>query len=201
MKARDNPFATDRVHAMRYVCCGEPWSALLARLRQLRYRAAIVGPHGAGKTTLLEELQAELAARGFRIKPLRLTCERPSFDPAFLDRFFHLLTPADVVTLDGAEQLTRWAWTSFRRHAACASGLIITSHRSGLLPTLTECHTSAPLLGGLIDRLLTDAMPGAIPLSGVSGDLPSAEDLFARHKGNLRAALRELYDRCAERHE
>lgn len=201
MRARDNPFATDRVHGMRYVCVGESWASLLARLQRLRYRAAIVGPHGAGKTTLLADLHAELAARGFRIKALRLTCERPTFDRAFLDRFFQLLTPADVVTLDGAELLSRWAWTSFRRHTACASGLIITSHRSGLLPTLTECHTSAPLLGGLIEQLLTGATSRAIPLSGVSLHLPSAEELFARHQGNLRAALRELYDRCAERNE
>jgi hypothetical protein len=197
MKARDNPFATDRVHAMRYVSAGEPRAALLARLQRLRYRAAIIGPHGAGKSTLLQELQAELAARGFRIKPLRLTRERRAFDRAFLDRFFQLLTPADVVTLDGAEQLSRWAWTSFRRHTACASGLIVTSHRPGLLPTLTECHTSAPLLGGLIEQLLH----AAVPLSGVSRALPSAEELFARHQGNLREALRELYDRCAERNE
>lgn len=201
MKARENPFATDRVHAMRYVCCaGEPWPELLDRLRRLRYRAAIVGPHGSGKTTLLTDLQAELHARGFHIKPLRLTRERPSFDPAVLDRFFRLLTPADLVTFDGAEQLSRWAWTSFERRTACAAGLIITSHRSGLLPTLTQCRTSAPLLDGLIGQLLSQ-VSGTIPLSGVYGTLPRAEELFVRHHGDLRAALRELYDRCAERHE
>ena len=38
---------------------------LAARLRQLHYRAAIVGPKGTGKTTLLEDLASRLAGRGF----------------------------------------------------------------------------------------------------------------------------------------
>ena len=39
MRARDNPFAVDRVLAVRYKPQGWTWEALLSRLKHLRYRA------------------------------------------------------------------------------------------------------------------------------------------------------------------
>jgi hypothetical protein len=74
------------------------------------------------------------------------------------------------------------------RRARRARGLVITSHRTGLLPTLVECETSVPLLRAILDDLHPEHV----------GD--SAEDLFTRHRGNVRDALRELYDVCASRH-
>ena len=68
MRARDNPYAAHRVLKVRYRLTESQWQELLARLDELGYRAAIVGPQGSGKTTLLEDLAERLSARGFRIR-------------------------------------------------------------------------------------------------------------------------------------
>jgi hypothetical protein len=180
VKARDNPFATDRVLRIRYRPQGWTWEQLLARLAQLDYRGAIVGPEGRGKTTLLEDLGERLRGLGFNVPYLRLTRERPRFERGFLRDFFASVSPRDVLLFDGAEQMGRFAWRSFVRRARRARGLIITSHRTGLLPTLVECETNVPLLRDIVQ----DLHPGQ---AGV-------EILFARHDGNVREALRELYD-------
>ena len=185
MKARDNPFSTDRVLRIRYRPQGWTWDKLLDRLAQLDYRGAIVGPEGRGKTTLLEDL-GERLAQGFGVRHLRLTRERPTFDRPFLRDFFHGLSDRDVILFDGAEQLGRLAWWRFVRRSRRARGLVITSHRPGLLPTLVECETNVPLLRGIV----ADLHPG--------GSEEAAEELFTRHSGNVREALRELYDRCAQ---
>lgn len=196
MKARENPFAADRVVAVPYILSGESWPALLARLARLRYRAAIVGPCGSGKTTFLADLQGALHAQGFHVKPLRLDRSRPMFDPGALTRFYGWLAPSDVILLDGAEQLERRAWTDFARRTTCAAGLIVTTHHAGLLPTLIECRPTPPLLDDLMTRLLGRLSPELAP--ALRRQLPSAPELCRRHHGNVRAALRELYDRCAE---
>ncbi len=64
-----------------------------------------------------------------------------------------------------------------------AGGLVITSHRPGLLPTLYECETSPELLAGIVEEL--------------AGEELDSEEVLARHRGNIRDALRELYDRWA----
>jgi hypothetical protein len=68
-----------------------------------------------------------------------------------------------------------------------AGGLVITSHRPGLLPTLFECTTSPELLAEIVGEL--------------SGADLEAGELYERHRGNVRDALRELYDRWAGRSE
>jgi hypothetical protein len=187
MRARDNPFSTDRVLKIRYRPRGWTWDGLIERLARLNYRAAIVGPEGRGKTTLLEDLEPLLAARGFAVKWARLTRERPAFPPGWLREFFAGVTERDVIFFDGAEQLSRIAWWRFRRLARRAGGLIITSHCRGLLPTLVECETDAALLENIVRDLLPHPHEAGV----------SATTLLARHEGNVREALRELYDRHA----
>ena len=187
MRARDNPFRSERVLSLRYRLGGS-WDALLARFETLGRRAAIVGPHGSGKTTLLEDLAPRLREARFAVRELRLDTETPSFDPEFLENFFRSLGPRDVILFDGAEQLGRFAWRRFERRARAAGGVVITSHRPGLLPTLLETSTTPELLGSLVDQILGDHASEVRPL------MP---DLFERHRGNLREALRELYDRYA----
>ena len=55
MRARDNPFAVDRLHALRFR--GASPSVVLSEVRA-RGRGAVVGPEGSGKTTLLLEIAA-----------------------------------------------------------------------------------------------------------------------------------------------
>jgi AAA domain (dynein-related subfamily) len=218
MKARDNPFGATRVlAAIRYTdparnhdhrhdhdaadagadaadCDDRDGAvALLPRLEALGYRAAIVGPHGSGKTTLLEDLEHVLARRGFRITHVRLDTEhrRLPRDWRVSDQRLsgqHLrFDTSDIVCLDGAEQLGSIAWMRFRWQARRARGLIVTTHRGGRLPTLVTCTTNAALLDRIIRRLAPSGLATA----------PPAAELFTRHRGNLRNALRELYDVCA----
>jgi len=186
VRARDNPFRSDRIQALRYRFLDGAWEGLWARLESLGYRAAIVGPQGSGKTTLLEELAVRLRVAGRGVRELRLDTETPRFDPKFLDEVFASLGPRDVILFDGAEQLTRFEWGRFKRRAA--GGLVVTSHRPGLLPTLLETSTTPELLEGLVSEILGDRA------AELRDRLPG---LFERHAGNVREALRELYDACA----
>jgi hypothetical protein len=83
-----------------------------------------------------------------------------------------------------AEQISAIEWFRFRWRARRAAGLIVTSHARGRLPLLIECATSPDLLERIVRRLSPAPAAGA----------PSAAELFRRHQGNLRDALRELYD-------
>ncbi len=180
MRARDNPFASQRVLAIRYRLSGTTWEELLARLESLRFRAALVGPHGHGKTTLLEDLGGRLAERGFRVRTVTLHEGDRRLDPVQRKILFHDLAPSDVLLLDGAEQLGRLPWLEVRIRTRAAGGLVITSHRPGLLSTLHECRTTPELLGEIVGELSAEGI--------------EIEELFDRHSGNVRDALRELYD-------
>lgn len=177
MRARDNPFSSDRVESLRYrLPEGLTWDGLLERLATLRFRAALVGPHGRGKTTLLEELAPRLTRRGLRVRTVTLRQDERSVDW----KRFRSLGPDDVLFLDGAELLGRLAWLRVRLSCRRAGGLIVTSHRAGLLPTLLECRTTPELLGELAREL--------------TGEELETAELFARHGGNLRMAFWEMYD-------
>lgn len=185
MRAADNPFAVQKVLRIRYRLSDQTWESLLDRLMALRYRAAIVGPHGRGKTTLLEDLAPRLEARGFRIRSVMLHAGDRGLRREQRKALFHHLSPQDVLCVDGAEQLGRISWLALLARSRAAGGLLITSHRPGLLPTLLECETSPELLTGIVRDLLGREIDGS-------------EALFARHGGNLREALREMYDVWAE---
>ena len=178
MRARDNPFASDRVESLRYrLPEGLTWDELLQRLATLRHRAALVGPHGHGKTTLLEDLAPRLTVRGFRVRTVTLRQDERRVDW----QRFRGLSPDDILFLDGAELLGRLAWLRVRFHCRRAGGVIVTSHRHGLLPTLLECKTTPELLSDLVRELTCEEL--------------ETGELFARHGGNLRLVFWEMYDR------
>jgi hypothetical protein len=183
MRAADNPFAVQRVLRIRYRLSDEAWEGLLDRLAALQYRAAIVGPHGRGKTTLLEDLAPRLEARGFRIRSVKFHTGDRRLTREQRKDFLRHLSPRDLLCVDGAEQLGRIAWLALLARSLGAGGLVITSHRPGLLPTLLECETSPDLLEGIVRDL-----------AGPEVDGLQIGELFARHGGNVRSALREMYD-------
>ena len=189
MKARENPFRSDQVLQFRYCLRGESWEDLLARLERLHYRAAVVGPEGTGKTTLLRDLAVRLARKRFTPKLITLTRERRIFPPRFLESFLASLAPSDIVLLDGAEQMRRLAWYRFNRACRRAAGLIITTHHSGRLPTLIECLTDPDLLQWIVGELLGEQ---------ATAWRDTVERLYQAYDGNLRDALRAMYDLFAE---
>jgi hypothetical protein len=190
MRPRDNPFAVQRIHALRYRLDEPGWRALEARLARLGHRAALVGPDGSGKTTLLEELGARLAVRGFALRRATLRRGERRLAPAAERALLAGLTPRDLLLVDGADALGLLAWRRVARRSCAAGGLLITSHRPGLLPTLREHATTPELLADLIAELLGAGVPPPV----------SPRQLFRRHGGNLRDALGELYDFYAGRH-
>ena len=189
MLARDNPFRAERVLTVRYRLRGATWEELLARLEGLKYRAAIVGPEGSGKTTLLEDLAPRVRERGFGTRFGRLDDTTPYWRRWLLLLEYRGWNAKTILMFDGAELAPSPAWRWFRARAQRrAAGLLITSHRPGLLPTLMECGTTPELLQEIVEQLL----PGES-----SALAPELSNLFSRHQGNLRMALRDLYDEYA----
>lgn len=187
VRAKDNPFATERVLRERYRLDEAGWAELLRKWERLGRRGALVGAHGSGKTTLLEDLAGRLERDGWRVVWVRLSAEFPRLPERCDAGFFAGLGAQDVVLVDGAEQLGAVAWVIFRYRVRRAGGLVITTHRAGRLGTLRRCETTAELLRELVAAL---------------GETLSAEEagrLHARHRGNVREALRELYDERAAR--
>jgi hypothetical protein len=187
--AKDNPFAVSRIEALGYIPFSLSWEALMRRLRELDYTAAIVGTHGSGKTTLMKELEKKLQIHGIQTKtifisndvdlPWRIIQDKAASVPA-----------GGVLFFDGACHLSRWRWRQLRRQAQRQKiSIVVTSHYEGLLPTLVCCQPRPETLAGLVKQLL--------------GDLHTDEQaecvkLFQMHRGNIRDCLRQLYDDVAE---
>jgi hypothetical protein len=189
LRARDNPFCTDRILRVRYKPEDTTWDEILTRLAQLGFRAAIVGPKGSGKTTLLEDLVPRLQRLGFVPRLFRLDEDHRRLPTAVERDLCRCMTQRDLVLLDGAEQMAWWWWWRFRQGCRRGGGLIITSHRPGLLPTLIECRPSPELLDQVVRELLGEAAPVL--------QVPSRR-LYQECRGNVREVLRGLYDLCAE---
>lgn len=185
MLARENPFAAQRLEALRFRFGQSDMESLLARFENLNRRGAIVGPHGSGKSTLLEQFAVRLAEEGIRTQLERLYTESGSQEKDAVIR--RALVARDVVVLvDGAEQLGWLRWRRLLTASRNASGLVATMHKPGRLPTLIQTTTTPELLTDLVAEL-TKAEPERKVIA----------QLFEGHRGNLREALRDLYDRAS----
>ncbi len=183
LRAKDNPFAVDRIQRIRYEPQNCSWDTLLNSLKKMAYRGAIVGPCGSGKTTLCEDVQVRLNHQGLQTKMLFI-----SLDISVpWNRIRPLLTdPFDVLLVDGADHLSWWHWHRLKRRVLRTKrGLVVTTHQPGLLPTWHRCRPSPDILQAIANQLLAHSPP----LSS-----PRIEELFHSHQGNIREALRQLYD-------
>jgi hypothetical protein len=95
-----------------------------------------------------------------------------------------------ILLLDGADPLSRREWRDVLRRASGEGGLVVTAHREGFLPTLLRTRTTPEIL----DAAVVSASGRGCASFGVS-----PEELWTRHGGNVRTAIRELYDICAGR--
>jgi hypothetical protein len=188
-----NPFATRHTQPGTVApldADGRPidLDGLLSRLRDHEGCGAIVGPHGSGKTNLLVHLATELADHGGSLGPLRV---RSGCDEFGIVRAILTATAGTVVCIDSWEQvglatrLTARAAAAWRR-----CGLLVTSHAPTTLPTLVECRTSPAILTAIV---------AGLPNTGGSITQVDIAEAFARHAGNLRDALADLYDRFESR--
>lgn len=179
MKARDNPFRTERVDALKYRSREFSWNVLELRLEAARWRGAIVGPEGHGKTTLLGEWAERRRCLGDQVVWCRMAFgQRRLAEPQRRS-----LVRSAWIFVDGAEQLGWLGWQELRWLTANARALVVTTHQPGRLATVHGCDTSPALLAELVAEL--------------GHSQQDCDALWTRHRGNIRLALRELYDRCA----
>ena len=173
--------------AVRYRFLEGGWEEFLARLRDLEGRGAIVGPEGSGKTTLLEDLAAVLERRGRSVSLVMLSAGEQGLSSRQRRSVLEAATSRSFLLVDGADALAPRAWRALLRERG--GGFVVTTHTEGLLPTLWRTRTSPELFANTVQEL-TGAGPEAFGRP--------VEDLFRSHADNLREALRELYDVCAE---
>lgn len=174
---------------------GEQMSTLLARLEENVWRGEIIGPHGSGKSTLVAGLIKALEASGFRC-PLFGLHDGQRFMPRGWSRTLRR-GGRPIVFIDGYEQLGWISRLAVRwRCARTGNGLVVTAHAPTGLPLLACTKPSVELTlevarclirsGGAVadtDRWLVDAASAA----------------FARHQGNVREVLFDLYDLYEQR--
>jgi replication-associated recombination protein RarA len=179
--------AVARTDALPFQFNQGSWESSLERLRQLQFRAAIVGPKGSGKTTLLEQLHLRLIAMGHHCTLRRAPSAKVN-QVALLANAKELPSNS-ILLLDSAEQLSRSNRKALLREAECRNlGLVVTTHRAEFLPTWIECRTSLGLLHSLLKQLL--------PADRSTWE-QFANEAFRKYQGNIREVFRELYDKYA----
>lgn len=189
LPARANPFRAGLIERLGYQLDDAGWKQLLARFAAQHMRGVLVGPHGSGKTTLREELAWRLEQEGWRIRTLVPGAGRaPTW--AELRRFAAHADARTLLSIDGLDRIGALGWWHLRRMAGSGPAILATSHVHGRLPTLHEHRTSPELLHDLVAAL--------VPASVSPGLRERCSGLFARHHGNVRACLRELYNEWAE---
>jgi hypothetical protein len=188
-----NPFATRFTRPGRLVVRHHDGTLLdpgllVETLDPLGGSVAIEGPHGSGKTTLLFAIADLLEARQRLACLVRLRSRR---DARRALTVLHAAAAGSVLCVDSWEQAGYWTAAAIRRTARRrAVGLVVTSHRPTGLPLLHRGSTSPALLA----RLVADLPP--------HGGMITTDDVVAahaRHGGDLRAALFDLYDRFEAR--
>lgn len=185
--ARDNPFRMQRIEALRYRLDDDGWQQLLTRFAANRWRGVLVGPHGSGKTTLREEIEARLRADGWEVRPLVIG-DGDVLRWSILRDFITGTSERTLLSIDGLDRIGAVLWWRFQRAARAVGGILATSHLAGRLPTLHRHQTSAALLRELVQDLVADHGDGHTWVA------QRCDELFARHHGDVRACLRQLYD-------
>jgi hypothetical protein len=162
--------------------------ALLDRAIALGPLVTIEGPHGSGKSTLHIALVRHAATQGRPTACLRSTS---ASDVWRMAAALGAIPRGALVGLDGGERLPPGAFVLIHAMARLRGLVVVaTVHRPMRLPVLARCHTSPTLLAAIIDRL---------PSHGGRIDRADIDEALARHSGDVREALFDLYDRFEQR--
>ena len=189
MKPHENPFRVSQLEGLAFRDDRITAEELVIRLGRMKHCASILGPHGSGKSTLLNELRERLGRSGFDVPLIQLRRNFRTPDRA-QQQIAASCDNRTILCVDGADLMPRLHWHRLRRRTRSAGGLVITSHDRALLPALHCCSTSPALLRALVTELLGD---DAL-LAGID-----VEALFRQFRGNVRDALRHLYDQFGVR--
>ena len=196
---RPNPFSTRRVRpgAIVYIFpAGDNAGRMAERLKDAGWRGEIVGPHGSGKSALLATLIP--AMRLLEMEPILIELHDGQRRLPIAPQRLSLQRGCSVLIVDGYEQLGRWA--RFRLGRFCRRqgiGLLITSHRPMGLPELHRTSPTEELARQIVDKLLADERCEDAFFAGLGGE--EIKNAFARHGGDIREMLFELYDLYEQR--
>ena len=153
------------------------------RLERQGWQGQIIGPHGSGKSTLLAALLPTLNQR----RPLFAATLHDGKDRLPFD--IGSLHETSLLVVDGYEQLSWWQRRRLRvRCRPRRHGLLVTTHRDLGLPTLYRTQVTPELAQSLIEGLLGKVQRASFSMYDIEAHL-------ARHHGNLREFLFDLYDR------
>ena len=184
-QSESNPFATKFIRAgvQPFIFAPNQSAATVGeRLRQSGWWGQVLGPHGSGKTTLLKTLQPRWADWGREPTSFALHNGQRSLPP-----YRNRLGKQAQLIVDGFEQLSplqRWLLIYHCRRAG--SGLLVTTHRSLLKPTVYQTSTSLALA-----RLVVETLTAGRPYSQDDVEL---EAIYRGAQGNIREMLLHLYD-------
>ena len=185
----DNPFSTRFLDPHKHAFVfppGQTISQLGAVFREYAWRGEITGPHGSGKSTLLHTLCRWAEGQGCRYRFYFLNDQQ-----RYLPLDWSFGSGVDFYAVDGAEQLPGWMWSWLVWHCRRrACGLLVTAHHSLRLPPLYRTRlANADTIRRVVESI---AGPEYVP----DGD--EARHLAAKHSGDMRSVLFELYDRWQE---
>lgn len=179
-----NPFSAARFApgVIPWLASGEAGElgALLDRAIAPGARHQILGGNGSGKSTLLRHLEVEATRRSHPLVRFR-----GSAPPPVLTLVRHLRSGVPLLGLvDEFAELGSWG-RPFLRLARKSIAVVVTTHEDLGLPTLARCEATPSVARHVIESLT------GRPSEASATEL---EVRIARHAGNLREVLFELYD-------
>jgi hypothetical protein len=170
---------------------GKSLQQLVDILEANAWQGQITGSHGTGKSTLLAALTPAIEGRGRSVKSVTLSAGQRRLPRDFI-RSLRRPAGLGVAAVDGVEQLHPWNRLFLKRFCRThGAGLVVASHRRWDLPGLYQTAVDEARAWSVVQRLQS-GFPPRIEI----------EDLLqrlARHEGNLREALFDLYDLYEER--
>ena len=185
-----NPFATQHLSKIPFRFEQGDWNSNLLRLREMGYRAAVVGQRGSGKSTLLVELENRIREQS-KLTTFRLEIpHNRSEQGESIDEGIAMAERGRVLLVDGLERVSLRQKFRLFRALGGKGGLVVTATYPMRLPPFalpTWVRTTTSEL--LLDYILSE-------LKMASPDVRAAgQQSFEQNRGNIRRVLEELHDR------